>query len=841
MKRILVCGYYGFGNAGDDAILTAVVGGLRRRVPDAEITVVTYPFGDTAAVRRSAGVAAVDGRRVDDVRAALTGADLLVVGGGGLLQDYLPSDLGDMFGPRQSNLAFWAAMGLMARLAGVPVATWSVGIGPLTTPDGRRAASLLLGLCGLVSVRDPASAAAAAALGVPPERIVVAADPALLLDPPPPAEVAAALVAEDLPAGPGRRVVVAPRPWPGGWVPALAAALDELVVRLDADVVFLPFEQSGRGLDGDLATATTLAAAMTAKHRRGIVVTPLSPEEKLGVVAGADLVIGMRLHSLVFAAVAGVPAVGLAYDPKVAALMADLDRPDLSLDLADLSAGALVSAAAAATALPRAGLVERRDVLRARAAAAEEAVARFLADPVTPPIGPEAAAAAARAGVARGAELAAVESERDGALARATRAEAEHAALATAYDAQAAEFQAFRDARLVRAATSLWTLRDRLRPGDRPAPVPAPPRTDRRSAEESLRAIIAEHDGAPHFVVCAPGIAWDVDLFQRPQQMARAFARLGLPVLYQLEKPPPDGFIGYRPQEPGVYVGYLPEADADVAGLVPRPLLLTYVYNFPWGTHLTDPVTVYEHIDNLEVFEHVFDRSLLSRWHERALAEADVVVASATELLADVAPARPDALLVPNGVDVSHFRRPAAAVPDDLRSVREEAGILVGYYGALAEWFDYDLVAGLAERRPDVRTVLIGPDYDGSLGRSGLLGRDTVRWLGPRPYTRLPDYLASFDVATIPFRVSPTTHAVSPLKLFEYMAGGKPVVTTPLRECVRYRPVIVADGVDGFSRAIDTAMTLGADPAYRALLGDSATANDWAARARAILDAVADR
>jgi hypothetical protein len=86
--------------------------------------------------------------------------------------------------------------------------------------------------------------------------------------------------------------------------------------------------------------------------------------------------------------------------------------------------------------------------------------------------------------------------------------------------------------------------------------------------------------------------------------------------------------------------------------------------------------------------------------------------------------------------------------------------------------------------------------------------------------------------------VNEVTHAVSPLKLFEYMAGGKPVVTPPLRECARYRAVQIGEGVDGFVAEITHAVELGSDPAHVELLRRTARANTWDARARTIIEAV---
>ena len=100
-----------------------------------------------------------------------------------------------------------------------------------------------------------------------------------------------------------------------------------------------------------------------------------------------------------------------------------------------------------------------------------------------------------------------------------------------------------------------------------------------------------------------------------------------------------------------------------------------------------------------------------------------------------------------------------------------------------------------------------------------------------KPYSALPAYLQHFDVATIPFILNPITHATSPVKLFEYMAAGKPVVATKMREILKYSSVFFTDGGDDFVRSIDKALASRSDPAYLDLLAREAQANTWRERA----------
>jgi hypothetical protein len=164
---------------------------------------------------------------------------------------------------------------------------------------------------------------------------------------------------------------------------------------------------------------------------------------------------------------------------------------------------------------------------------------------------------------------------------------------------------------------------------------------------------------------------------------------------------------------------------------------------------------------------------------------------------------------------------------------------VIGYYGAIARWFDHGLLRNVAKRRRDLRFLLIGVEWDGTLSNSKLLREPNVTYLGPVAYGELPNYLSLFDVAVIPFVLNDLTHATSPLKLFEYMAGGKPVVVTPMRECVQYPGVLVGKTEEDFATKLDIALELAADRQYLALIDGVARQNTWETRAKLILDSLA--
>ena len=161
----------------------------------------------------------------------------------------------------------------------------------------------------------------------------------------------------------------------------------------------------------------------------------------------------------------------------------------------------------------------------------------------------------------------------------------------------------------------------------------------------------------------------------------------------------------------------------------------------------------------------------------------------------------------------------------------------MGYYGALAKWFDYDLLKYAASQLPDVEFVLIGKLYDDSFALSGLEQVSNVHFIGPVPYQQIPQYATHFSICTIPFQVNNITNATSPLKLFEYMALGKPILTTAMLESSKSRSVNIAADPADFVNKIRLLLeyTPERNPEYYALLKQEAEENGWGKKADSIL------
>jgi GT2 family glycosyltransferase/glycosyltransferase involved in cell wall biosynthesis len=332
-------------------------------------------------------------------------------------------------------------------------------------------------------------------------------------------------------------------------------------------------------------------------------------------------------------------------------------------------------------------------------------------------------------------------------------------------------------------------------------------------------------------VIFPPNIGWAIDLFQRPHQLALALGQMGHLVFFCLHDY--DDAEGPRLREiaPNVILSSVPLCAFDG---VRSPVVFAMPYNGYESAYFRKARVIYESVDVLEVFGG--DQEHLQREHDRLIRESDLVVATADQLAQEIIEVRPDVLLVPNGVDFAHFAKENVA-PE--ASIQKLPGPVIGYFGALARWVDYELIRRTALARPGWSFVLVGPDHDGTAAASGLDALPNVHLTGPRPYADLPAILAAFDVATIPFIVNDLTNAVSPLKLFEYMAGGCPTVTTAMRECRKETSVRIAQSDADWLPQLETAVAEGRSPQRVHELRHAAERHTWQARASAMLRRVA--
>ncbi len=249
---------------------------------------------------------------------------------------------------------------------------------------------------------------------------------------------------------------------------------------------------------------------------------------------------------------------------------------------------------------------------------------------------------------------------------------------------------------------------------------------------------------------------------------------------------------------------------------------------------------IYEYIDHLspelagtkDLPKNIIDK------YEYALNNKEVyVVVTADELEKDVKSKRGSTNLVmsSNGVDYHFFDEydKNYNYEEEFLNIINNGKINVCYYGALAKWFDYELVKKI-DKTNKYNIILFGIKYDESYDEQ-MNNTKNVYFMGPRDYKVLKNYAIKCDILTLPFVLNDITKSTSPVKLFEYMALHKPIVTSAMNECKNYKSVMIANNHEEFIDILRNTPKLNKDKKYKELLDKEGKENDWGKKAEAII------
>ena len=313
----VICGAYGRGNAGDEAILQAIVAQMRSIDPDMPLTVLSRNKTETRLRNKTDAIYVFDVLRM---LKKLSGAQLYINGGGSLIQDVTSS----------RSLYFYLFTLWAARRCGCRVLMYGCGIGPINGAQNRRiAARVLNSSVDVITLRDSISRSVLASMRVDRPTVQLSADPTVTLSQAPPARVAELFAAAGVPAD-TPRISFCLRSWPRfQHYDYIAAAADYAYQRYGLLPVFIPIE-----VPRDVAAAALVTAHMQAPYYS--LTQRYSVEELIGLLGSMQAVVGMRLHSLIFSSSGGAPVIGLSYDIKVDSFMRDIGS-DACLGVAELT------------------------------------------------------------------------------------------------------------------------------------------------------------------------------------------------------------------------------------------------------------------------------------------------------------------------------------------------------------------------------------------------------------------------------------------------------------------------------------------------------------------------
>lgn len=342
-------------------------------------------------------------------------------------------------------------------------------------------------------------------------------------------------------------------------------------------------------------------------------------------------------------------------------------------------------------------------------------------------------------------------------------------------------------------------------------------------------------------LICFSHLRWDF-VYQRPQHLLNrcAQARRVFIVEEPITIPEETSYLDISKRDCGVWivVPHLPESLSDeeftlslqqllntlfAEAQIQQPILWYYTpMAVPFTHHLHASAVVYDCMDELSAFKGAHPQ--LQAWEARLFEMADLVFTGGHSLYEAKQHQHSSVHAFPSSIDAAHFaqaRQPLPEPPDqaDIPHPR------MGFYGVIDERLDLELLDGIAQARPDWHLVMVGPVV--KIDEASLPQRPNIHYLGGKSYQELPHYLAGWDVALLLFARNESTRFISPTKTPEYLAGGKPVVSTPIRDVVRpygdENLVHIADTVPEFVEAIAAA------------LAQSQTPSDWLDRVDARL------
>lgn len=306
--NVVMSGYYGFHNTGDEAIMLSMHKNIQELGENVHITVLSNKPEET---KEKYGIEAVYRFGVRDVLRAIRKCDVLLSGGGSLLQDSTST----------RSLMYYLSITVAAKLMRKKVMLYANGIGPVSGRRNRRLVKQVVNRADLITLREENSYEELLSMGVNPKKCFVTADPVFTMDGIAPEQAKELLAAEGVPMD-KPMVVVSVRNWKGmsQFIGRFAKLCDTVAEKYDRTLVFLSMQTPN-----DVEVSEKVCRKMTqpAYILRG----SYSPYEVMGIISLADFILSMRLHTLIFAARQRVPLIGFVYDPKIEYYLEKLDMP----------------------------------------------------------------------------------------------------------------------------------------------------------------------------------------------------------------------------------------------------------------------------------------------------------------------------------------------------------------------------------------------------------------------------------------------------------------------------------------------------------------------------------
>lgn len=338
-------------------------------------------------------------------------------------------------------------------------------------------------------------------------------------------------------------------------------------------------------------------------------------------------------------------------------------------------------------------------------------------------------------------------------------------------------------------------------------------------------------------VVMIPCIDWNIPIYQRPHQLANAFAEHeDTFILFLSDQYQYDNICFCEEITQDIYL-YSIRMSKYLNSILKDSAEVIILMSWTRYSYLTEIIKydklIYEYIDELSLF-YYYDEEI-EKTHRLLLENADLTIATADKLYQNAKPYAKKIILSENAADYNFFHRNINCEVNKLiKDKIKDCSCVIGYYGCLASWFDYDLINYVANKKKNWKFILVGYDFDGTFKK--LNECNNIIHIPAQPYKDLPSFLSGFDIAMIPFLINDITESTSPVKLFEYMSASKPTLTSKLPECKKYKSIFTYKDYDDFIEKVEFIMSKKQDKEYMDMLNKDALENTWNSRVQQVLN-----
>ncbi len=864
--KILIGGYYGFRNTGDELILHKILEDVSRMQIPVEPLVWS---GDVDYTKKIHGVDAVDRFSIDETVNAVKWADVVVVGGGGLIHEYFGAAVGALFENFGYGVSAYAILPFLAGVYGKPVFYWAHGVGPLFSDDAREFCRWFYSLAGCITVRDEYSYSLLRRLGIIGDNLYLDVDPAIYLDMRKISEKSSFVREKGKDRDGSRRIGVNIRPWFGEerFIETLGGALKAYLEKdKDAVVVPVPFD-----LNLDVGVLKKLLNMLPEdriwdEHLERIE----SPFDVVALVGSVDYFIGTRLHSVIVSIGFAKPTFGIVYDKKVESAVRGFGVEHVyahsdGVLFRNKIESFLFGGRSVKPELDR-GYVAPKVFLEFVKGKQESETVKGKKSGVFVPVEEdlklcESFVASLRfenEELSRRIEELERNNEKLGSKVShleslLEKSEKEKRELIEHFEG---EIESLRDelkkirkengellaekdrlfklldeiysSRLWKIARGYYKTKELIKralgkSASEESETPSP-----ESDENFLdycRQLEMPESYNKFDILFFSIIDWDFRV-QRPQHIALRFARDGHRVFYIKTSLKKGDRYSVRKVDRNIYEIELPYIEdlsiysndlsdglgipeRAIAELIKKYSIKEHIYfvEFPTWVSLIKRIKdkykqplIFDVLDEFSGFENVHPET--EAYENELLALSDAVIASSEKLCEKIKKRGIKCNLVKNGTDFEHFNRAKGKLADRPGGISSP---VIGYYGAISNWFDEELIEYAAKSHPEWSFVLIGHTFGANI--ENLKKLKNVYFLGEKPYSELPKYLSWFDVCLIPFKNVSLIQSTNPVKFYEYISAGKPVVATRMSELLGFKDIVyLADDREDFVRKIEMAL-----------------------------------